>query len=254
MTRKSEKSEQNNPLTENEIIFPIRINRYLYLKNYCSRRQADILIEKGLIKINGNTAIIGQKVEQGDLVTVANSVKNLDKKYQYYIFNKPLGVVSHNPQRGEKSVTDFFPPNLKLAPIGRLDKNSTGLMLLTDDGRITDKMLNPKYFHEKEYEVRVEKDLKESFKRKMEKGVNIEGYKTKPAKVKITGPKTFKIILTEGKKHQIRRMCANLGYTVISLKRIRILNLKATGLKPGEKRKITQQEISELFSKIGLPH
>jgi len=167
-----------------QITYPIRINRYLYLKNICSRRKADELIEKGHIKVNGKKAVLGQKINSGDNVEVDNTVKQIAQNYEYYVFNKPVGVVSHNPQNNEKAVEDFF-KNIKykkLSPVGRLDKDSEGLMLLTNDGRIIDKMLNPKYEHEKEYIVKVDKDLKESFARKMSKGVKIEGYITKTSK------------------------------------------------------------------------
>lgn len=237
---------------ETSIEYPIRINRYLYLTNFCSRRKADELIEMGLIKINGQKAVLGQKITLQDKVEIDQKIQGLVEKYEYYIFHKPRGVVSHNPQEGEKSVENFFPPNLKLSPVGRLDKDSTGLMFLTNDGRVVDKMLNPKYDHDKEYEVRVQQTLKESFKNKMEKGVNIEGYKTKPCVINITGEKSFKIILTEGKKHQIRRMCAALGYTISGLKRTRILNLKLNELKEGEKRKLEEEEKNELLKKIKI--
>lgn len=237
---------------ENPIEYPIRINKYLYLTNFCSRRKADELIEQGLIKINGKNAVLGQKILETDKIKIDDKIKNMIKEYNYYIFNKPRNVVSHNPQEGEKTVENFFPPNLKLSPVGRLDKDSTGLMFLTDDGRIIDKMLNPKYDHEKEYEVSVNKTLKESFQRKMENGVDIEGYKTKPSKVKIIGEKSFIIILTEGKKHQIRRMCAALGYTVTNLKRTRIMNLEIGDLEEGRSRKLKDDEKNKLLEKIGV--
>lgn len=235
-----------------KIEYPIRINRYLYLNNYCSRRKADELIEKGLIKINGEKAVLGQKVNADDKVEVTKSVKKMVKNYEYHIINKPIGVVSHNPQQGEKSVEDYFPKEKQLAPVGRLDKKSEGLMLLTNDGRIIDKMLNPKYDHEKEYSVRVDKEIKPRLIRKMSTGVNIEGYMTKPAKVTQTGPKSFRIVLTEGKKHQIRRMCAALDYQVQNLKRLRIMNIKLSGLKSGESRPLFQDEKMELLKRIDL--
>lgn len=241
-----------NKHDEEQIEYPIRINRYLYLNNFCSRRKADELIERGSVKINGEKAVLGQKVGPNDKVEVSDAVKKMRKNYEYHIFNKPTGVVSHNPQEGEKSSEDFFPKDKKLAPVGRLDKKSEGLMLMTNDGRIIDKMLNPKYEHEKEYSVRVDKELKESFKRKMEKGVKIEGYMTKKAKVTVTGPKSFRITLTEGKKHQIRRMCMALGYQVQNLKRVRIMNLKLSGLQSGESRPLKQDEKVDLLKSIGV--
>ena len=242
----------NYEVANPQIEYPIRINRYLYLNNYCSRRKADEMIEKGAVKINGKIAVLGQKVNEKDNVEVGSSIKKLKQNYEYFIINKPIGVVSHNPLEGEKSIEEFFPPVKKLAPVGRLDKKSEGLMLMTNDGRIIDKMLNPKYEHEKEYSVRVDKVVKESFKRKMEAGVDIEGYKTKPCKVVITGEKSFRIVLTEGKKHQIRRMCAALDQQVRNLKRVRIMSLRLSGLQSGENRALFQDEKMELLKSIGI--
>lgn len=235
-----------------EIEYPIRINRYLFLKNYCSRRQADLMIKQSLVRINGKVAILGQKVEKTDDVQVANRLKKLKESFQYVLFNKPRGVVSHNPQEGEQSVEDVYKSKVRLSPIGRLDKDSNGLMILTNDGRIIDKLLNPKYDHEKEYNVRVDKDLKPSFQTKMERGVDIEGYVTKPCKVKATGAKTFSIILTEGKKHQIRRMTASLGYQVKKLKRVRFGPIRLFGVEEGEGRPLYTDEKFALLKLAGI--
>ncbi len=232
--------------------YPIRINRYLYLNNICSRRQADRFIEQKLVYINGKPAVLGQQVEEGDTVELKGRAQKHVSNYQYIIYHKPRGVVSHNPQRGEKAVTDLVKSKQKVDPIGRLDKDSTGLMLLSNDGRLVNKMLHPDFSHEKEYVVSVNKELKPSFKKKMEGGVNIEGYVTKPARIKITGDKTFKIILTEGKKHQIRRMCMALGYTVVTLKRVRMMDIKLSKLKEGAQRPLTEKEKSILFSQLGI--
>ncbi len=239
----------NDPIT-----YPVRINRYLYLKNICSRRKADELISQGHIKINGQTAVLGQKVNSTDNIEVDGTVKQIAQNYEYYVFNKPVGVVTHSPQEKEKSVEDYFRKlkHKKLVHVGRLDKDSEGLMLLTNDGRIIDRMLNPKFGHEKEYQVKVDKELKESFARKMSKGVKIENYFTKPAECKVIGPKKFKIILSEGKKHQIRRMTAALGYQVKQLKRTRIMNLCLNNLPKGESRKITPEEKIKFLKSIGL--
>lgn len=241
-------SEKNS-----QIEFPIRINRYLFLNGYCSRRMADKLIEKGHVYINGKPALIGQKVNEKDLVEISEELEKMPDNYIYYILNKPKGVVSHSPQHHEKSVTDFIKIPQPVDVVGRLDKESHGLVFLTNDGRIIDKMLNPKYDHQKEYEVKVDKPLKPSFKNKMEKGVKIEGYMTKPTRVKVSdsNDKSFKIIITEGKKHQIRRMCAALGYQVRDLKRTRIMNLKLGNLKPGESQKLSGKIIKELLGSIG---
>lgn len=235
-----------------EIEYPIRINRYLYLKGYCSRRQADQFVEKGLVFVNGKKALLGQKIEEKDKVEVKNEVKNLKKTFEYYLFNKPIGIVSHNPQSNEKSVEDVFKTKEKVFPIGRLDKESEGLMLLTNDRRIVNKILSPEVAHEKEYEVVVDKDLKESTIRKMSEGVNIEGYVTKTAKARMRGKRKFNIVLTEGKKHQIRRMCAALGYQVKKLKRVRIMDLKLGSLPVGKGRTLKFEEKKKLLESVGL--
>ena len=232
--------------------YPIRINRFLYLNNICSRRQADKYIEQGLVLVNNEKAEIGQKIHEGDKVEIADELFDLKKNFRYYMFNKPAGYVSHNPQADEREVSDIWKEAKGLSVIGRLDKASTGLLFLTDDTRLVDKMLNPKYEHEKEYIVTVDKDLKPSFERKMESGVNIEGYMTKPCEVEITGDRTFKIILTEGKKHQIRRMCAALGYQVKDLRRIRIMNLKLGSLPFGKAKKLPVKVKMGLLKEIGL--
>src|SRR3989344_9257034 len=190
-----------------EDAFPMRINKYLARKKYCTRREADTLIEKGLVMLNGKHAVLGDKVQEKDVV----EVKFRQKKYHYYAYNKPRGIITHSPQGDEVDIASSIP--LKgVFPIGRLDKDSEGLLILTDDGRITDKLLNPDEAHEKEYLVATKEELAENFKKKMESGVDIEGYMTKPAIVRVLGTNKFSIALTEGKKHQIRRMCAALGY------------------------------------------
>lgn len=235
------------------ITYPIRLNRYLYLKSYCSRRQADAYIEKGLVKINGKRAVLGQKVNEGDVVDVDRQIVQKKENFVYYIFNKPVGVVTRNPQGDEREIADIWTKAQKLHPIGSLDKASHGLVLLTNDTRIVDRLLSPKYDHEKEYRVRVDKPLKNAFKNRMERGVNIEGYMTKPCTVELTGEKAFRIVLTEGKKHQIRRMCAALGYQIRDLKRTRIMNLRlGQQLEKGQGRALTVTEKMELLKSIGI--
>lgn len=233
--------------------YPIRLNRYLYLNNYCSRRQADVFIERGLVKINGKRAILGQKVYETDEVEIDNQIKKQKENFVYFLFNKPTGVVTRNPQGDEKSIADIWPKAKQLHPIGALDKASQGLVLLTNDTRIVDRLLSPKYHHEKEYKIRVDKNINGYFAQKMENGVNIEGYITKKCKVEVTGEKAFKITLTEGKKHQIRRMCAALGYQVRELKRIRIMNLHlGKQIEKGTGREVTVTEKMELLKTLGV--
>jgi len=235
-----------------KIEYPIRINRYLYINNICSRREADRMIEKGQIYINNKKAVLGQKVEEGDEVTLSGHARKKVGNYIYYAVNKPRGIESHGVGTDSEDIISKLELSEKVSVVGRLDKDSSGLLLLTNDGRIVDKMLNPKYDHQKEYVVKVDKDLKESFKRKMESGVDIEGYMTKPTKVTVTDKRLFRIILTEGKKHQIRRMLAALGYTTIKLKRVRIMNILLGKLKEGEYRKLTDAEKNTLLKSLDI--
>ncbi|MFZ2555898.1 MAG: pseudouridine synthase [Minisyncoccia bacterium] len=234
-------------MTETPASYPMRINKYLAHKNLCTRREADALIKAGKVLINGKTAELGSKVTEKDDVQVRFRVK----KYRYYAYNKPRGIITHSPQEEEKEIADVSPIQ-GVFPIGRLDKDSTGLIILTDDGRITDKLLNPEYEHEKEYTVTVKEELKETFKDKMEKGVDIEGYMTRPCTIEVLGNRKFSITLTEGKKHQIRRMCAALGYVVATLERTRIMNIRLSGLKAGENRPILGQELAVFLKSLGF--
>lgn len=235
-----------------EIKYPIRINRYLYLKGFCSRRKADKLIEQGEILINGKVAPLGAKVFEDDDVEVGKRVKKLSSEYKYYLYHKPRGIVSHNPQKGEKSVEDVSGLGKNFFPVGRLDKASHGLMLLTNDGRIVNQLLSPEFAHEREYVVRVDKKITNSFITRMKKGVNIEGYTTKPATVRKVNDSTFNITLTEGKKHQIRRMTVALGYQVKDLKRIRIMNLTLNAIEEGGYRELSKSEKEALVKALSI--
>ncbi|HEV7702380.1 MAG TPA: pseudouridine synthase [Candidatus Paceibacterota bacterium] len=216
-------------------IYPMRINKYLALKKISTRRGADELVAGQKVFINGKRAVLGARVKETDKVEIKGAGA---KEYKYYAYNKPIGIETASPKEAAEG----------LFPLGRLDKASHGLLILTNDGRITDQLLSPKYFHEKEYVVKTSNKLRGSFKDKMEKGVNIEGYKTKPCKVTIVNDFTFRVILTEGKKHQIRRMCSALFQEVADLKRERIMNVKLGSLKPKGIREIKGKEL-ELFLK-----
>lgn len=233
--------------------FPMRINRYLALKGYATRRQADELIKKKYVTINNRIAVLGDIVQKEDAVSVIPN-RAQKKKFTYLLYFKPKGIITHSPQGSEKSIADTLkiPALAKVFPVGRLDKDSRGLIVLTDDGRIIDRLLSPDYFHEKEYRIKVDKPITPHFIRLLESGVDIEGYRTKPAKVTKLGPQEFKIILTEGKKHQIRRMAAGLGYTTLDILRIRIMNLTINKLKPGEFRVIIGPELAVFLKSLGL--
>ncbi len=230
-------------------LFPLRINRYLALKGIATRRAADALVASGSVKINGRVARVGDKVAESDVVTCDETQTAAHTYLAYY---KPRSVLTHATGSQKKEIKEVRKDD-KVFPVGRLDKDSEGLIILTDDGRITDRLLNPEYEHEKEYLVTVDVPLKPSFKSKMERGVIIEGYTTKPAKVSVLDDTQFRITLTEGKKHQIRRMCAALGYQVQNLKRIRVMNVKLGSLKPNQSRQITGKELDAFLSSLQIP-
>lgn len=225
----------------------MRINKYLAQKGLCTRREADRYIEQGLVFINGTKAELGSKVEEGDTV----ETRLPDRHYRYLAYNKPKGIVTHSPTKDQKGIEDVAGLT-GVSPMGRLDKDSHGLIILTDDGRITEKLLGPEANREKEYSVQTKEPLRPGFKARMEKGVDIEGYRTKPAKVKVVSDTKFSIILTEGKKHQIRRMCAAWGYTVADLKRTRIMNIGLGNLQAGQYRTIKGAELKEFLKALGL--
>ena len=220
--------------------FPMRINQYLAWQKHSTRRGGDELVQKKQVLINGRFAELGDKVNEKDVVEVLKSKK--PKSYLYFAYNKPAGETTDTPIFLNK---DIF-------PLGRLDKDSHGLMLLTNDGRVTDRLLNPEYAHEKEYIVVIKEKLRPNFKQKMEAGVDIEGYKTKKCKVEILNNFTFKIALTEGKKHQIRRMCVALRNEVKDLKRTRILNIELGNLPAGSHRAIGGEELNMFLKNLGL--
>jgi 23S rRNA pseudouridine2604 synthase len=220
--------------------FPMRINQYLAWKKHSTRRGGDELVQKKQITINGRFAELGDKVNEGDVVEVLKNKK--PASYLYFAYNKPVGETTDTPV--------FL--NKEIFPLGRLDKDSHGLMLLTNDGRVTDRLLNPEYAHEKEYLVKVKDKLRANFQQKMEAGVDIEGYMTRKCSVEILNDFTFRITLTEGKKHQIRRMCVALHNEVKDLKRTRILNIELGNLAPGGHRAIGDGELEIFLKSLGL--
>ena len=231
------------------MLFPIRINKYLADKKIASRREADLLIKNGKITINGKKAELGEMVQEADKVEVEGDLKKL----VYLAFNKPVGIITHSPQDGEISIADILKFDTKVFPLGRLDKDSHGLIILTNDGRMTDRLLNPMFEHEKEYEVQVAEPITENFIKQMENGVKLDGgYITQKCKLKKLDDNLFSIILTEGKKRQIRRMCTSLGYEVRDLKRVRVMNIDLGNLKEGRHRIISGKEQEEFLGKLEL--
>ncbi|MCA9357164.1 rRNA pseudouridine synthase, partial [Candidatus Kaiserbacteria bacterium] len=227
--------------------------KYLAHTGVASRRESDTLIEQGKVKINGKKAQMGQQVEETDEVEIVGKTKSKS----YLAYYKGRGIITHSPAAGEIDIATRLAKDYGIthvAPVGRLDKDSEGLIILSNDGRITGPLLEPDRNNEKEYDVLVDKPLSGMFKRAMEAGVDIEGYRTKPSTI-IANPrndKRFSIIITEGKKHQIRRMCAALGYQVQSLKRVRIVNITLEKLKPNQYRKIQGIELETLLKELGV--
>ena len=225
-----------------------RINKYLSEVGYCSRRGADKLIEEGKVTINGKIPEMGTKIKDGDNVEVDGQMVRKSKKQKnvYLIFNKPVGIVCTTDVEVERdNIIDFIKYPTRIFPIGRLDKKSEGLIFLTNDGDIVNKILRARNNHEKEYVVSVNRPINRDFIHSMSNGVEILETKTKKCFVKQLGPKKFKIILTQGLNRQIRRMCESLGYRVKSLKRIRIMNIKLD-VPLGKYRNLTKEELIEL--------
>ena len=225
-----------------------RINKYLSEVGYCSRRGADRLISEGKVTINGKIPEIGTKVDVGDHVEVEGQrVDKLKKKENIYlIFNKPVGIVCTTDRSVEsENIIDFIKYPKRIFPIGRLDKLSEGLIFLTNDGDIVNKILRARNNHEKEYIVSVNRPINREFVQSMSNGVEILETITKNCFVKQLGPKKFKIILTQGLNRQIRRMCESLGYRVKSLKRVRIMNIKLD-VPIGKYREFTEEELLKL--------
>ena len=225
-----------------------RINKYLSEVGYCSRRVADRLIEEGKVFINGEIPEIGAKVEETDQVEVKGQRIEKTKKQKniYLVFNKPVGIVCTTDRRVEPdNIIDFIKYPKRIFPVGRLDKLSEGLIFLTNDGDIVNKILRSKNNHEKEYIVTVNRSINKDFIQRMSNGVKILDTITKRCFVEKVGPKRFKIILTQGLNRQIRRMCDSLGYRVKSLKRVRIMNIKLN-IPIGKYREFTKKELLEL--------
>ena len=224
-----------------------RINKYLSEVGYCSRRAADKLIKQGRVTINGEVPLIGTKIVEGDKVCVdGKAVSKLEEAAVYIALNKPTGIVCTTDTRVEKNnIIDYLNYPKRIFPIGRLDKASEGLIILTNDGDIVNKILRARNNHEKEYIVYVNKKIDTDFVSKMSQGIPILDTVTRPCKVKKIGDYRFKIILTQGLNRQIRRMCEYLGYHVVRLKRIRIMNIHLD-LKVGEHRDLSKSELKEL--------
>ena len=228
-----------------------RINKYLSEIGYCSRRQADKLIEQGRILVNSKEAIMGHKIQKDDVIHIdGEKIKKKKTKRIFIAVNKPRGVVcTTNAGVEENNIIDFIKFPERIFPIGRLDKTTTGLILLTNDGETANKILKTAYNNEKEYLVRVNRPISESVLKKMSEGVSILGKKTRKCKIEKLKTTEFKIILTQGLNRQIRRMCEYFDFRVVSLRRVRIMNIKLD-IKEGKYRLLNDKEISELTNML----
>lgn len=229
----------------------ISLNKFISSTGRCSRREADRLIEQGRVLINGKKGKKGNRVFPGDQVSLdGENIKSASRKKALYIaYNKPPGIVSTTDPREPKNIISAINHKQRLFPIGRLDKPSQGLILLTNDGEIVNKILRASNHHEKEYIVRVNKIISHQFIRSMSSGIPILGTKTKKCKVRKINDYTFSIVLTQGLNRQIRRMCEFLDYKVTYLKRIRIMNIKLGDLESGKWRILSPDEVQELKSR-----
>ena len=229
----------------------IRINKYLSDAGVCSRREADKYISQGKVIIDGVKAEIGSRVLPGSLVTFCGKPVNKEEKKVLIAFNKPRGIVCTTSRRDPDNIVDYINYPTRIYPIGRLDKDSEGLILLTNDGSIVNGILRARYGHEKEYIVTVNKSITKEFVKRMSEGVPILDTVTKPCVVTVIDKFSFRIILTQGLNRQIRRMCEYLGYRVVKLVRIRIMNISLGNLKIGAWRNLTDKELKELKRLIG---
>lgn len=234
----------------------IRLNKYLSEAGVCSRREADRLIESGVVTVDGKNAVPGMKVEDGQEVCVGKKrIKSKIKKTVLAVY-KPAGIVCTEDKREKKNIIRFLNYPLRVTYAGRLDKDSEGLLIMTNDGDLINGMMRARFSHEKEYKVTVNKEITPEFIEEMSRGVHIRDREknldavTRPCKVRKNGKYTFSIILTQGLNRQIRRMCEALGYKVTTLKRIRIMNVELGNLKPGEVRGLTEQELKELYGTV----
>lgn len=230
-----------------------RLNKFLAERGVCSRRQADALIEAGKVKVNGSPATLGLQVdEQDDILVSGRRIAGERPDKVYLVFHKPVGIMTSVDPKAKDTVRSFLNLGPGVFPVGRLDVASSGLLLLTNDGELSENITHPRYDHEKEYFVTVDRSVRREDLRAMADGMMILGSKTKPSVVKKIGDNRFSIILTEGRNRQIRRMCEELGYEVKALRRVRVMNIELGDLPSGITRPLSKKEIRELKRALGI--
>ena len=229
----------------------IRINKFFTEHGICSRREADRLVESGAVTINGRVAKLGDQVESSDVIARAGRVIPWGKPNLYIKYHKPVGVTTTSESHVARNIIAEIGHPERIFPIGRLDKDSSGLILLTNDGNIVNEILRAEFGHEREYLVQVDRPFDQAFLHRMACGVVILGSITRPCQMTRVGRDQFCIILTEGRNRQIRRMCHALGYRVITLHRTRIMHITVKGLRAGEWKELTSEEREPLFAAVG---
>ena len=227
-----------------------RLNKFVADSGYCSRREADRLIAEGRVRVDGRPGALGDRVLPGMRVTVDGQSLSGRGEKVYIALNKPAGVVCTTDPREPMNVVDYLDYPIRIFPVGRLDKDSEGLLLMTSDGEIINRILRAAGGHEKEYEVEIDRPVTKEFVEKMSAGVPILDTVTLPCRVRRTGEKSFNIILVQGLNRQIRRMCEALGCNVVRLRRIRIMNVRLDAMRPGQWRELSEEELSGLMGRL----
>lgn len=228
-----------------------RLNKFVADSGYCSRREADRLIAEGRVQVDGRPGALGDRVLPGMRVTVDGQSLSGRGEKVYIALNKPVGIVCTTDPREPMNVVDYLDYPIRIFPVGRLDKDSEGLLLMTSDGEIINRILRAAGGHEKEYEVEIDRPVTKEFVEKMSAGVPILDTVTLPCRVRRTGEKSFNIILVQGLNRQIRRMCEALGCNVVRLRRIRIMNVRLGAMRPGQWRELSEEELSGLMERLG---
>jgi 23S rRNA pseudouridine2604 synthase len=231
----------------------VRLNKYISETGACSRREADKWIEAGRVTCNGQPAVLGTQVADGDEIRVDGALIGLKKKHLYLALNKPVGIICTTESDVADNIIDHVGFPERIFPVGRLDRDSEGLILLTNNGDIVNEILRSENNHEKEYLVSVDRPITDLSLRMMAAGVKIMGEVTKPGKVTRLNPQSFRIVLTQGLNRQIRRMCSALGYKAQRLQRVRIMNIHLGSLKPGQWRHLTPAELGGLINSAAAP-
>ncbi|MEK9173837.1 MAG: pseudouridine synthase, partial [Patescibacteria group bacterium] len=234
--------------------YPMRLNRFLALRGIATRRAADEMIQAGSVYLNGKKALVGDKVNHPDEDIEIHELGFREKKaFEYVAYYKPRGIITHTPQKKEQDIASIS-GHPDLFPLGRLDKDSEGLIILTNDGRVTERLLHPRFAHEKEYIVSINTPLTSQMKDALLRGIASEGERLMLKKLVVLDPATLSIILTEGKKHQVRRMLEGVGVHVTRLVRVRIMSIHLGSLKEGESRELKGPARKGFLRELGLPN